>query len=313
MMFPVFDLHCDTALAMLGDKSHKPQGLRQNDLHVDLVRTDTFPWYAQCFACFTTTLFDSDPVHVFQRELNGLLEQIALNSDKLRLAATPAQIEQNTSQHIASAVLTLEGPAGIDFDPEKLEELRRIGFCMSTLGWNESNPLTGSHATGGGLTGRGRIYVEEAQRLGMLIDVSHVSDEGFWDVLEISQGPVVASHSNSRAICNVSRNLTDDMFRAICRSGGVVGINLYVEFLGDKPTLDTVCRHILHFIELDPTGRHIALGGDLDGCDQLPQGFSGIQDYPKLAECLSAHGLDHKMINDLFWNNALGVMKKCCT
>lgn len=312
MMFPVFDLHCDTALAMLGDDYSKPRELLKNDLHVDLVRTESFPCYAQCFACFTTSLHDSDPTLVFQRELKVLQEQITLNSGKIRLAATPAQIEQNARRHIASAVLTLEGPAGIAFDPAKLEELRKIGFCMTTLGWNEANPLTGSHVTGGGLTDMGRIYVQEAQRLGMIIDVSHISDRAFWDILEISQKPIVASHSNSRTVCNVSRNLTDDMFRAICCSGGVAGINLYAAFLGDNATLDTVCDHILHFMELDPSGSHIALGGDLDGCDQLPREFHGIQDYPKLAEHLVERGLDQSTINNLFWSNALGVIKKCC-
>ena len=153
---------------------------------------------------------------------------------------------------------------------------------------------------------------KEAQRLNILVDVSHISDEGFWDIMQITERPVIASHSNSRSVWNVSRNLTDDMFMAICSTGGVVGINLYTDFLGVNATLDTVCDHILHFMNLDPTGRHICLGGDLDGCERLPTGFDGIQDYHKLAECLLRRGLDDVSIYNIFWNNALGVMKKCC-
>ena len=141
------------------------------------------------------------------------------------------------------------------------------------------------------------------------MDVSHISDQGFWDIMDCTQAPIVASHSNSRALCNHSRNLTDDMFRAICQTGGVAGINQYAEFLGEQPTLDTVCDHIFHFLELDPSGKHIALGGDLDGCEQLSQGFEGIQSYPALAQRLLERGMNEETIRDIFWNNALNVLR----
>ena len=98
------------------------------------------------------------------------------------------------------------------------------------------------------------------------------------------------------------------MFRAIRETGGVVGINEYAAFLGENATLDTVCDHILHFMELDPEGKHIALGGDLDGCSQLPQGFTGVDSYQSLAERLLERGLTEQNVMDIYWNNALGVM-----
>lgn len=207
-----------------------------------------------------------------------------------------------------SAILTIEGPAGFGFDPELLESLFLAGFRISTLGWNEQNPLIGSHLTGGGLTDLGKAYVQNAQALGMLVDVSHCSDEGFWDIVKITGAPIIASHSNSRAVWNHSRNVTDDMFRAIRETGGVVGINEYAAFLGENATLDTVCDHILHFMELDPEGKHIALGGDLDGCSQLPQNFTGVDSYQSLAERLLERGLTEQNVMDIYWNNALGVM-----
>ena len=184
---------------------------------------------------------------------------------------------------------------------------------MATLTWNEQNPLAGSHVTGGGLTDQGREFVREAQRLGILVDVSHLSDEAFWDIMQITEAPIVASHSNSRALRDHSRNVTDDMFRAICQTGGVAGINFYEDFVGENPTIDTVCDHIFHFLEMDPDCRHLALGGDLDGCDRLPQGFDGIQSYPALALRLLERGLSEKNLMDLFWNNPMGVMSGCCT
>ena len=166
--------------------------------------------------------------------------------------------------------------------------------------------------TGGGLTDLGKEYVKEAQRLGMIIDVSHISDEGFWDIMDITQAPVIATHSNSRAVFDVSRNITDDMFRAICQTGGVVGFNQYASFVGNKATFETACDHFLHFLELDPEGRHIALGGDLDGCDVLVEGFDGVQDYPKLADALLTRGVGETIVENIFWNNALGVIDRCC-
>ena len=313
MKFPVFDLHCDTAYTMLG-KSYRELGdLRRNNLHIDLEKAGNLSGYAQCFACFTTPKENIDPVVLFERELATILSQIEKNKDKIRLAYSANDVLKNFEKGLMSAILTLEGTAGFGYDPDMLEDLYKVGFRITSLGWNEKNTLTGSHVTGGGLTEQGRDYVHTAQKFKMLIDVSHISDEGFWDVMDITDGPVIATHSNSRAICNVSRNLTDDMFRAICSTGGVAGINLFPEFLGTDVSLDTVCDHIFHFLELDPTGKHIALGGDLDGVAALPRGFRDVSDYNALAEALLTRGLDVKMVQDIFWNNILGVMGRCCT
>ena len=316
MNIPVFDLHCDTALAMLGRDFHAEGVLKKNKFHIDLERAGQLDGYAQCFACFTTPT-DKLPAgmtveDVFERELAVILREINANEDVIRQAYTAEDVEENYRNGLMSAILTIEGPAGFGFDPELLDMLYRVGFRMTTLGWNEKNPLAGSNVTGGGLTDLGRDYVAEAQRVGMIIDVSHISDEAFWDIMDVTKAPVIASHSNSRAVCDHSRNLTDDMFKAICATGGVAGFNQFTNFVGADADLDTACRHILHFLELDPDGKHIALGGDLDGCDTLPAGFSGVQDYPVLADRLHSHGVSEQMLRNIFWNNALGVMRKCC-
>ena len=316
MKFPVFDLHCDTALAMLGDDLSASGTLRSNQFHVDLERASRLDGYCQCFACFTSPL-ESYPsrisaIDIFERELAVVMRELNANQDMIRQVYSADEIESNLEACHMSAILTIEGPAGFGFDPALLENLYQIGFRISTLGWNEKNPLCGSHITGGGLTDLGREYVMEAQRLGMIIDVSHISDEAFWDIMDITTAPIIATHSNSRALCNVSRNLTDDMFMAICQSGGVAGLNLYPEFLGKNASIDTVCDHALHWLELDSEGKHIALGGDLDGFAGLPNGFDGIQDYSKLSERMLVRGIPEAAIYNIFWNNALGVIKKCC-
>ena len=316
MNLPVFDLHCDTALALLGKNLKEAGSLRKNNLHIDLERAKNLAGYCQCFACFTTPYMEqwnkTSPIVVFERELATIQRELDKNKDLIGLAYTPRDIEENAAAGKMSAVLTIEGPAGFGFDPGLLQDLSLIGFRITSLGWNEQNPLTGSHVTGGGLTEQGKEYVKEAQRRGMVVDVSHISDEGFYDIMDITDAPVIATHSNSRHVFGASRNLTDDMFRQIVSTGGVAGFNMCAEFVGENPTLDTACDHILHFMELDPSGKHIALGGDLDGITNMPSGFAGVEDYPAFAQRLLERGLDEHTLKNIFWNNALGVMKNCC-
>ena len=316
MKFPVFDLHCDTALELLGQKDKQPVSIAQNSLHIDLDRAKSLSGYAQCFACFTTPemtkWMGQSPESVFEAERTAIMGAIHKHSDVLCQAFCADDIVKNRENGMFSAILTIEGPSGFGYDPAKLEELYRLGFRITTLGWNESNMLTGSHITGEGLTEKGREYIRRAQQLGMIIDVSHISDKAFWQIMDMTTAPVIASHSNSRKIWNVSRNLTDEMFIALCETGGLTGVNLYTEFLGEHADIDTVCDHILHFLDLDPEGLHIGLGGDLDGCDTLPVGFSGVQDYNKLSDALLNRGVSERIIMNIFWNNAMGVMKKCC-
>ena len=313
MNFPVFDFHCDTALVLLGDDLNQAGSLRKNNGHIDLERAVKLGGYAQCFACFTTDIPELvhgiSPIVLFERELATIQREVDKNSDLISIAYSVDEIEENRANGKMSAILTLEGTAGIDYNPALLEDLWAIGFRVTSLGWNEKNPLTGSNVTGGGLTDLGREYVKEAQRLGMRVDVSHISDEGFWDILKITEAPILATHSNSRTVHNHSRNLTDDMFRAIRETGGVAGYNACRDFTGENPNLDTVCDHILHFLELDPDGKHIALGGDLDGVEAMPDGFEGVQSYPALARKLLDRGLTEENVMDIFWNNAIRVMK----
>ena len=316
MNIPVFDLHCDTACALLGKNLRQCGSLLENPYHIDLKRAGTLPGYAQIFACYTSPECPEcesiSPTELFEREMVSVLREVERNAELIELCYDPQQIENNLKNKKMSAVLSIEGPAGFGYDPELLEDLYNIGFRMTTLCWNESNPLTGSHLTGGGLSEQGRAYVREAQRLGMIVDISHISDEAFWDVMRISNVPVIASHSNSRAVHAHSRNLTDEMFLEICRSDGVVGLNMFKTFVGGTGDINALCDHVLHWLSLDATGDHIALGGDLDGCNELVDGFEGVQSYTVLADVLLQRGIPEGIIEKIFWKNAIEVMKRCC-
>lgn len=317
MKFPVFDLHCDTSLAMISKKREPASELLRNKLHIDLERAGKLDGYCQCFACFTTPQmrqwYQKSPIDIFEKEMAILMYEVERNSDKIQFAYSAADVKANLEEGRMSAIMTIEGPAGFEFDPYLLPDMHMAGFRITTLGWNEQNPLAGSHLTGGGLTELGKEYVRQAQKSGMIVDVSHISDEGFWNIMNITSAPIIASHSNSRTVRNVSRNLTDEMFKAIMATGGVAGLNLYTDFVGEDADIDQFCDHVFHFLELDPDATHIALGGDLDGCDTLPKGIDGIQDYPKIAQRLMERGLDEQTVHKIFWSNALGVMEKCCT
>lgn len=316
MNIPVFDLHCDTSCALLGKNLRQCGSLLENNYHVDLKRASMLPGYAQVFSCYCSPecpeCADISPTELFEREMVSVLREVEVNNSQIELCYTADQVENNLKNNRMSAILSIEGPAGFGYDPALLEDLYNVGFRMTNLCWNEANPLTGSHLTGGGLTEQGKAFVREAQRLGMIVDVSHISDEGFWDVMDITQAPVIASHSNSRAVHPHSRNITDDMFLEIVKVGGVAGLNVFKTFVGGAEDLNAMCDHALHWLKLDERGEHIALGGDLDGCDALVDGFEGVQSYSVLMETMVHRGIDSSVIEKLFWKNAVGVMKRCC-
>lgn len=312
---PVFDLHCDTAVAMVDGACKRQERLLRRNGHIDLKRAGTLRGYCQFFAIFTTPDMDPEgvflPEHYFDAAVRNLEEEMQENAGVIAQARTPEQVQEIVDSGRMAAVLSLEGPAGISFDPGRLDELAELGFAMTTLTWNERNPLAGSHVTGGGLTELGATYVRKAQKLKMAIDVSHLSEEAFWDIMRITQAPVSASHSNSRSVCGVTRNLTDEQFKAICSSGGVAGLNLCAPFLGENSVgIDTICDHVVHWMELGGA-RHIALGGDLDGCDELPDQFTGVDCWPLLAQALVRRGLSIQEVEDIFWNNALRMWREC--
>lgn len=305
--FPVFDLHCDTALEL--SEQNKP--LSQNDLHIDLAREASLLSHTQVysFCCVCDRRGDAltipEAEEKFTKALFNFYTELSLHTDTHKLCRSTEDLLEATQTGKHAVFLSLEGPEVIGCDPGRLEELKDLGFVMTTLTWNHANLLAGSHKTGEGLTPEGKAFVRRAQELGILIDVSHLSEQAFWDLCDISYAPIVASHSNSRAVCDHSRNLTDRQFKTICNFDGLVGINLYTPFLTEAKTasFDDVRRHIDHFLELGGK-HHIALGGDLDGCDSFPEGFTGIDSYNALGRSLVEGGLDEQLVLNVMNNNA---------
>ena len=149
-----------------------------------------------------------------------------------------------------------------------------------------------------------------AQASGILIDVSHLSEKSFWDLIRITRQPILASHSNCRSLCDHSRNLTDDQLRAIAETGGTVGLNLYPPFLGERADFDCLRRHLEHMLRLCGE-HHVALGGDLDGCDSLPVGMTGIDDYSLLVSALVKLGFSEQSVQNILYDNLMKVVRQC--
>lgn len=298
---PYFDGHCDTIYECMG----KGRSLRENSGHVDLMRGQRYGRRAQFFALFDNVreLAEGTAWTKLCQMHDWFCAQAAENVDVMALCRTGAEVDAAAAQHKTAALLSIEGADLLDCDMAHLETAASWGVRLLNPVWNNANALCGSCAQEPerGLSARGVEFVARMEELGIHTDVSHISDAGFWDVLRRAKRPVVASHSNARAICPHRRNLTDDMFRAIRDTGGVVGINLYADFVGGD-SMEQLIAHIERFLSLDGE-KTVALGGDLDGCEALAAGFSDVQDVAKLYQALEERGYPQTLLEDIFWNN----------
>ena len=292
-MYPYFDAHCDT----LSRCAQEGWSLWENPGHLDLKRLTAYRPACQVFALYA----DSGKV-----------------PPEARFAALEAQAavlrREQAAGRWGECLLSVEGAELLGCDEALLPVVRDWGVRWVNLTWNRVNALSGTNAeeTSRGLTAQGKDFVRKAEQLGVLVDVSHLSDPGFWDVADTLSGPFFASHSNARAVFSHPRNLTDRQFTAIIEHGGVAGLNLFAEFVGGKADLEAVAAHLDHWLELGGE-KNIALGGDLDGCSPLAGGMAGIQDYVRLYQFLAGRGYTQALLQDLFFNNLMRVVSKVCT
>ena len=309
MSLPVFDGHCDTAVELY----RRNMSLRENTLSVSLRRAEKLKGYAQFFAFCTVWMQDElSAEERYSRFRSAFVKQIEANADRVTLCRSASDAESAVAANKAAAFLSIEGGEAIGCDPDRLEAAKKQGISMISLTWNHENALCGSCLTGSGLTDRGREFCRTAQQLGIVLDVSHLSDRGFFELCEISAKPIVASHSDSRSVCAHPRNLTDEQFLTLCQLNGAAGINLYSRFLREDGAagIDDVYRHIDRFLELGGDG-HVCLGADFDGCDTTPEGLGGIDDYVNLEEYLRQRGYSEKTLYDLFFGTWMRVIREC--
>ena len=236
----ILDLHCDTLLkGLLAARDGKPFSLVSNDVMLDIDRMVDGRYLGQFFAVFVPAegIPGATPGEAAQAMLETAWKMIGMHTDgllqdreRIRFAGDYAGIIANKEAGRLSAMLSMEGLGYLQGDLSLVGEFHAAGVRMAGPIWNIENEFAFPNSTdpqvmGRGLKPAGFDLVAELDRLGIIIDVSHLSDGGFWDCIEASKHPVIASHSNSRAVCDHPRNLSDEMLKALADSGGVAGLN----------------------------------------------------------------------------------------
>ena len=315
----LIDLHCDTLFLMEREGGHQ---LEENTLCVDLKKMKCANSMAQFFACFIymndfagENRYTDAYMHALKLIERGQ-QEFAMNKDVISLACSYEDLLQNHREGKMSAVLTIEEGGIIEDDMARLEHLYEQGIRLMTLLWNGENCMgypnsRDRNVMEKGLKTFGIETVERMNEMGMMIDVSHLSDGGFGDVIRYSKKPVVASHSNARMLCNHPRNLTDDMIKALAEHGGIAGINFYPAFLNGtaKSGIDDLIRHIEHMYHVGGE-EFVAMGTDFDGFDDSISKIGHIGEMPQLYDALKKRKFNDSQI-ERFWNkNALRVIKE---
>ncbi len=314
----LIDLHCDTLYRL---RFESVPDIKSMELCANLSELKKAGTLAQFFACYTNVeSTDGDYDQCYQdvlRMIEILETQCDIFQDELALAKDYDQILENEKEGKVSGILTVEEGGILNGRMERLEILYKKGVRLITLMWNYENCLGYPNSRKisemkKGLKSFGVETVKRAAELGMILDVSHASDQSFWDILTYADGPVVASHSNCRELSKHPRNLSDDMIRALAKKGGIAGLNFYGPFLGieDESRLEDMASHIQHMIKIG--GEEFpAIGTDFDG-------FGGMkyQDIPsagymeRLWEYLKKQNFSERILDKIWHGNAERILKE---
>ena len=323
----VFDLHCDTLSELrYAERRGEDKSFAQNDLHIDLEKMQKGDYMLQCFAAFVN-LADptpgADPLVTALEEIDVFKRMMERYSDRIAPVYRPEDIRKNAEAGKISGMLTIEEAGCCKGSLGVLRRMYELGVRMMTLTWNHENELASPNVVPGngpiwpcmpntetGLKEKGFEFLAEMERLHIIADVSHLSDKGFWDIAEHSTRPFAASHSNCRALCPHTRNLTDAMIRALAEKGGIAGLNYYAAFLDTDPahpeacrsTVERIAEHAAHYKQVGGIGV-LALGSDFDGIDGHHQ-LETAADMPLLADALRRAGFTEDEVERIFWRNA---------
>lgn len=305
----VADGHCDTLLEVVRGK--RSLNRLSETGHVDLVRLQQGGVRIQFFASFIETAFK--PFNSLSRSLqliDTFYSELDMCGDLLVLGLGIRQIRRDLKDNRIVAVLGIEGGEALHGSLAVLRILFRLGVRFLGLTWNQRNQIADGvmeSVTGGGLTVFGREVVQEMNRLGMIIDLAHISEAGFWDTLGISGHPVMVSHANCFKLLNHPRNLKDDQIKALAGKAGVLGLSFVPAFMGNN--IDSLLDHVDHVAGIAGTDV-IALGSDFDGVDETPAGLEDCRCYPAITAKLLERGYTEKEIGGIMGGNILRLMEK---
>lgn len=269
-----FDLHCDTPYKMYTEK----QDFYKNRLAVSGEKGESFEDWYQTFAIW----LPEDLKNPFE-----FYKAVLLN------------LKQNLSGNV-KPIFAVEGGTVLENDSDRLYSLKQDGVNLLTLTWNGENAIAGGSKSEKGLTALGKAVIDKMNNINMAVDVSHLNDKSFFEVVDHAE-KILASHSNSRKICNHPRNLSDTQIKLICEKGGIIGLNFYPVFLGDD-VYEQIYRNIYHLLDMGYEN-NIAVGSDFDGADMSKE-LCDITKISDLYAFLEAKGLNNILLDKIFFKNS---------
>lgn len=310
----IIDMHCDTLLECYRNPSYT---LSTNSGHISVDKLLQGNALAQFFAIFISPKEKAlmEPYDIFNKVYETYKTQLELNSNYIKPALCAQDILSNAENSKISSILSIEDGVVLEDKIERVQEVFDKGVRLITLTWNFENTIGFPSSDdpvehNRGLKPFGIDVVEEMNRLGILIDVSHLSEGGFYDVAKYSKNPFVASHSCARALCNHRRNLTDNQLKTLGNQGGMAGVNFYSAFLkedSEYATIDQIVEHVRYMV--DKAGiESVGLGSDFDGIDCELE-FKDYASYPMLLSALSKHFTDDQL-DKICNGNALRILRE---
>lgn len=306
----VFIGHTDTLLNFKNDNYDFK--LSNKNTHIDLPRLKKGNVRLQVYAVFVEP--ELKPYLALEKTLGYIDTYYSLidENEELNKVLQYEDIIYSLENDKIASILALEG-AGAVYNVSTLRILYRLGVRIISLTWNQRNQLADGieeEITSTGLTTLGRLIIEEMDRLGIIIDVSHLSTKSFWDVMQTTNKPVIATHSNAKSICTHPRNLNNKQIKAIADSGGLIGINFAPLFLtkNKKTEIKDVIKHIDYIKGLVGV-EHITLGTDYDGISTAPEGLEDVSKLPLLEDALYKYGYTEEQIKKIFYENYLNFFR----
>lgn len=324
----IIDMHCDTIMALMNTNNN----IYQSDNMIDLQKLQKGNYLLQCFAMFVPYASKEEknysPFEVCNKMIDRYYQEIENYKDIISPVFNYQDIENNIKNNKISSLLTIEEGGVCLGNIEFLRNFYRLGVRMMTLTWNFKNEIASPNIDYfkieknsntklvpnlvDGLTDFGKEVVKEMNRLGMVIDCSHLGDKGFYDVIELSTKPIVCSHSCSRTICNHVRNMTDDMLLKLKQNRGVVGINYCHNFVKEdesEATVKDLVKHITYIKNLIGID-YIGLGSDFDGISNKYIQLKDASMMGLLIDELINQGYTNEEIDKICYKNVLRVFKE---
>ncbi|MDN5331252.1 MAG: rane dipeptidase [Tepidanaerobacteraceae bacterium] len=307
----IFDAHCDTVLQVLEGK--RTLGERSEDGHVDIPRLKAGGIKAQVFSVFVRPEWYGDAVHATLRGIVTLTREIKKNEDDVMLARSFKDAKKAVAEGKVAAFISIEGGEALQGDLDMLEVYAKMGVSSIILTWNNRNAIAdgaGDIRSNGGLSSFGVEVIKEMERLGIVVDLAHISPKGFWDAMEVCEKPVIVSHALPRKFMDIPRNLDDEQIKAVAERGGVIGVSFYfTSYGGAEGSLEKVLDAIDYIA--DKAGVDcVGIGSDFDGFTGTVEGLESCEKFINITRGLVHRGYSDEDIEKILGGNFMRVYEK---